>query len=388
MQLDFDAWCRQYYQGAFSSVQASRSVATLLELVRTSLQQLKIQDTSFVVNSRMLRSLATATHLRHLQLFGVSSQILVSDKLGCITCLSQLKNLELADSDDDRQAVQQQHPRFFPTQICNLPNLITLHIQSPLVTYIDPAIAALSNLQTLVINGCALEEVSPVLVQLTQLHTLCLADNSSLALDKAPDEWWPQELTQLRSLTELDLSSCGICGVPVSLGKLAHLSLLDLGANWAAPGIMLPLDVGSCNAMRSICMNDCLLKKVPDCLCMLSAMEYLGLANNQLIELPQALTGLGQLHNIDLAHNHFQTFPTLLAGLTSLARISFKGCTQLQIPEPLQMLTGLVKLTALIFTCDLTRHEPRWSADSTSNLISLALDFVTATGRGPKVLRL
>jgi len=105
VQLDFDAWCRQYYQGAFSAVQASRSVATLLELVRGSLQQLKVQDTSFVVNSKMLRSLATATHLRHLQLFGVSSQILVSDALKCVTYLKQLKNLELADSEDHRQAV-------------------------------------------------------------------------------------------------------------------------------------------------------------------------------------------------------------------------------------------------------------------------------------------
>ncbi|DBA92701.1 TPA: hypothetical protein ACH3X1_002911 [Trebouxia sp. C0004] len=388
MQLDFDSWCRQYYQGAFSAVQASRSVATLLELVRGSLQQLKVQDTSFVVNSKMLRSLATATHLRHLQLFGVSSQILVSDALTCVTYLNQLKNLELADSEDHRQAVQDQHPHFFPTQICNLPNLITLHVQSPLVTYIDPAIAALSNLQTLMLNGCSLKEVSSVLVQLAQLHMLCLADNNSLALNKAPDEWWPQELTGLRSLTELDLSSCGVSGVPVSLGRLANLSVLDLGGNWAAPGIMLPHDVACCDSMRSLHMNDCSLKKVPECLCLLSAMEYLGLANNQLVELPQALTGLVHLHNLDLAHNEFHTFPTLLAGLTSLSRISFKGCTQMQIPAPLQMLTSLKNLTALIFTCDLSRHAPRWSADSTSNLISLALAFVDINGRGAKVLRL
>ena len=388
IQLDFDAWCRQYYQGAFSAVQASRSVATLLEILRASLQQLKVQDTSYVVNATMLRSLALAKNLQHLQLFGVSSHVLVSDALKQITCLSQLKNLELADSEDHRQIIQQQHPSFFPTQLCNLPSLITLHIQSPLVTYIDPAITAFSNLQTLVINGSSLEEVSTVLVELKQLHILCLADNASLALSKAPDEWWPQELTGLKSLTQLDLSSCGVGGVPVSLGKLAHLSFLDLGANSAAPGIMLPVDLGSCSAMRALRLNDCILRRIPRCLCKLLAMEYLGLANNQLTELPQALTSLSNLRDLDLAHNDFQTFPTLLAGLTSLARISFKGCTDLQIIEPLPMLTSLCKLTALIFTCDLTRHEPRWSADSTSNLISLALGFVTVNGRDAKVLRL
>lgn len=389
MQLDFDAWSRRYYQGSFSAVQSSRSVAMLLEVLQDSLQQLKIQDTSFVVNTTMLHSLATATNLQHLQLFGVSSHVLISDALSYITCLSQLKNLELADCKDHRQAVQQQqHPSFFPTQICNLPNLITLHIQSPLVTYIAPAISALSNLHSLMINGSSLEEVSSVLVQLPQLHTLCLADNNSLGLDKAPEEWWPSELTKLISLKELDLSSCGVSGVPVSLGRLAHLSRLDLCANWVSPGIMVPRDIGSCKAIRTIHMSDCKLENVPDCLCMLTAMEYLGLANNKLVDLPASIISLGHLSNLDLAQNHFQAFPTVLAGLTKLARISFKGCTDMQISKPLQLLTSLCQLTALIFTCDLTRHEPRWSADSTSNLISLALDFATAHGRDMKIMRL
>ena len=388
VQLDFDTWCRQYYQGAFSAVQASRSVATLLELVRGSMQQLKVQDTCFIVNTRMLRSLATATHLHHLQLFGVSSQIMVSDALTCITQLKQLRNLELADSEDHRQQVQHQHPHFFPTQICNLPNLITLHVQSPLITYIDPAIAALINLQTLMLSGCSLEAVSSVLVLLPRLHTLCLADNMSLAFNKSPDEWWPPKLTGLKSLTNLDLSSCGVSGVPVSLGRLPHLSSLDLGGNWAAPGLMLPHDIGSCTSLRSLNLNDCSLKKVPMCLCLLSEMLHLGLANNQLVHLPEELVGLDSLDDLDLAHNQFHSFPTLLAGLTNLEKINFTGCTEMQIPEPLMMLTSLNKLTALVFTCDLSRHDPRWSADSTSNLISLALDFVNVNGRDAKVLRL
>ena len=388
IQLDFDAWCRQYYQGAFSAVRAGASVASLLELVKHPLQELKVQDTSFVVNAPMLHSLAAATNLQHLQLFGVSSQVLASDTLSVVTQLSHLKNLELADSDDHRLVVQQQHPVFFPTQICNLPNLITLHIQSPLVTYIDPAITKLTRLQTLNINGCSLENVSSVLTGLTQLQSLCLADNVRLAVDKAPDEWWPLELEDLMSLTDLDLSSCGISGVPVALGRLAKLSQLDLGANGASPGMMLPLDVGACHAMRSLAMNDCSLRRVPDCLCLLTQMQFLGLANNQLLDLPQALIGLGELREIDLAHNRFTQFPTVLAELTSLVRISFKGCTSLQIAEPMSMLTSLIKLTALIFTCDLSRLAPRWSADSTSNLISLALDFAITHGRDSKVLRL
>ena len=387
IQLDFDAWCRQYYQGSFSAVRAGESVASLLELVSTSLQQLKVQDNSFVVNACMLHSLSAAANLQHLQLFGLSSQVLVSDALSVVTNLSRLINLELADSSDHRAAVQQQHPVFFPIQVCNLPNLVTLHIQSPMVTYIDSAITMLSQLHTLNIDSASLTSVSTVLTELTQLHSLCLADNNRLAVNKSPDEWWPSELIALKNLTEVDLSCCGIGGVPLVLGKLTTLLHLDLGFN-GADGLMLPFDDSCCHALRSLRMSDCCLLKVPACLCLLTQMQYLCLANNELVDLPKALVGLESLHELDLSHNRFTTFPTILAELTSLRRISFKGCTSLQIPEPLKMLTSLVKLTALIFTCDLSRLDPRWSADSTSNLISLALDFVHVNGRDTKVLRL
>ncbi|KAL0038232.1 hypothetical protein WJX79_009577 [Trebouxia sp. C0005] len=100
------------------------------------------------------------------------------------------------------------------------------------------------------------------------------SNNNNLALNKAPDEWWPLELTGLRSLTELDLSSCGVSGVPVSLGRLAHLSLLDVGGNWAAPGIMLPHDVACCDSMRTLHMNDCSLKKILTSLKKLTALDF------------------------------------------------------------------------------------------------------------------
>ena len=119
---------------------------------------LRVLDTSFAVNATVLHSLAAANDLQHLQLFGKSTHILISDVLSFITCLRQLKKLELADGEDHRQAVQQQYS-FFPTQICNLPNLVTLHVQSTLVTYIHPAISTLSSLQTLMITSCSPEDV-------------------------------------------------------------------------------------------------------------------------------------------------------------------------------------------------------------------------------------
>ena len=388
MLLEFDYWTRQYYQGAFSAVQASSSIAALLQIVRPQLEQLKITDSGYVTSPVMLQSLATVTQIQHLPLFGMSSHMMVSSALPAITCLTKLKNLELADGGDHRHAVQQQHPHFFPTQICQLPNLITLHVTCPLVSYIDAASSSLSSLQTLVIDSSMLEEVAPAIVTLPHLHTLCLSDNACLAAGKAPDEWWPDDLTKLTTLNKLNLSGCGISGVPVSLGRLAELSHLDLSANNSGPGITLPHEIGGCNSIRSLQMSDCRLDHMPDCLCRLTAMEYLNHANNKLNQLPQAISKLRKLDNLDLAHNLFTSFPTVLAGITNLARISFKGCTDLQIPEPLGMLSSLVKLSALIFTCDLTRHEPRWSADSTSNLISLALEFAIVHGRDTKILQL
>ena len=49
--------------------------------------------------------------------------------------------------------------------------------------------------------------------------------------------------------------------------------------------------------------------EVPDCLCVLTVMEYLELANDNLVELLEGIIHLGHLDNLSLAHNDCQTFP-------------------------------------------------------------------------------
>ncbi|KAL3160246.1 hypothetical protein ABBQ38_009729 [Trebouxia sp. C0009 RCD-2024] len=117
LQLDFDSWCQQYYQGAFSSVQAGSSVGTLLQMLDGSLQQLKLQDAGFVVNQLFLDSLAASQHLQHLQLFDISSDVFVSDKLRALTRLVELKNLELGNRGESQEHIRQHHSSFFPTQV-------------------------------------------------------------------------------------------------------------------------------------------------------------------------------------------------------------------------------------------------------------------------------
>ena len=192
LQLDFDSWCQRYYQGTFSSVQAGSSVGILLQMLDGSLQQLKLQDAGFVVNQLFLDSLSASQHLQHLQLFGISSEVFVSDTLRALTQLVGLKNLELGNRGESQEQIQQQHPSFFPMQVCSLPNLVTLHIQSPLVTHIDSAISQLSHLRTLIMDGCSLHQVSSYLVQLSQLQTLCLADNEFLGMSKDHRGWGPE----------------------------------------------------------------------------------------------------------------------------------------------------------------------------------------------------
>ncbi|KAL3135262.1 hypothetical protein ABBQ38_006235 [Trebouxia sp. C0009 RCD-2024] len=87
LQLDFDSWCQHYYQGTFSSVRAGSSVSTLLQMLNGSLQQLKLQGAGSVVNQLFLDSLSASQHLQHLQLFGISSEVFVSDKLRALTQL-------------------------------------------------------------------------------------------------------------------------------------------------------------------------------------------------------------------------------------------------------------------------------------------------------------
>lgn len=231
-----------------------------------------------------------------------------------------------------------------------------------------------------------LHHVPSNLVQLSQLQMLCLADNGSLGVRKDHQEWWPEELTMLTSFTSLDLSSCSISCMPVALASLSNLGHLDIGANSAFPGIMLPLALGGCSCIHSLRMDSCNLSVLPTCLCMWTRMESLILVNNQLPVLPTEFTRIANLRDLDLASNNFLEFPTLLVALTNLARVDFKGCAELQVP--LHMLSSLSNLTLLDLTCDLSRSGPRWSAVSVLHLVNLVLDSKAMNETAFTVLRL
>lgn len=384
LQLDFDAWCRQYYQGSFSAIQAGGTVADTLALLRPSLLQLKLSDTSYVVDKHVLQSIATLSQLQHLQLFGLSSHMLVSDDLSVLSQLGQLKNLELSDGDEARLTVQQQYPYFFPVQLCSLPNLVLLHIQSPLVTHIAAQVTHLCSLHTLMVNSCAIQQVPVFLSKLTGLKTLSLADNTVLALDKIVEEWWPEQLSQLTTLTYLDLSYCSMSSVPMSLSSLHQLRRLDLSANSTQPAMLLQAVLTECSSLEHLELNDLSLSTIPRSVCMMASLCRLTFVNNELHTLPDEIAALTQLQHLDLAHNSFESFPLILIQLTSLESISLEGCRQMQIPHSLDELTRLSRLTSLVLTCDLSRHEPRWSAESTSRLVSLAcsIDRVRRSGMG------
>lgn len=372
LQLDFDDWCRRYYQGCFSATQASSTVADVLRPLQGSLRQLKLLDSGYVVNRGVLQSIAVLSQLQHLQLFGLSPRTLVSADLSVITTLSLLKNLELSDNNESREAVKQQQSHFFPITVCNLPCLVRLHIQSPLVTYIDSSITRLRKLRTLMVSNCAIQQVPSFLTELDELATLNLADNAVLALDKSVEQWWPDELARMTSLTDLDLSLCNVASVPMSLTRLHRLRQLDLSANSAHPVMMLPSMLTSCISLERLKLSDLGLTNVPPSICMMTSLRRVVLTSNELRTLPSELAALTLLQDLELGHNQFESFPMVLTELPSLERVSLQGCTNMQITCSLEPLLRLTRLTSLILTCDLSRDEPRWSADSTSRLISLA----------------
>ena len=372
LQLDFDDWCRRYYQGCFSAIQASRTVTDMLQLLQNSLQQLKLSDSGYVVNRDVLRSISALHQLQHLQLFGMSSHLLVSSDLGLLTSLLQLRNLELSDSDEARPVVQMQHPHFFPVEVCSLAQLVRLHIQSPLVTHIDPGITRLRNLRTLMVNSCSIQQIPPFLTKLTQLDTIDFSDNDELAQNKIVEQWWPEELAGLTSLTDLNLSCCSLSSVPMCWTRLHRLRHLDLSTNAAHPLLMLPSMLTSCTSLECLKLLDLGLTFVPLSVCKMTSLRVLLLTNNELQTLPIEMAALSQLQDLDVGHNEFQTFPMVLTSLLSLERISMEGCTQMQITCSIKEMSRLTCLTSLVLTCDMSRVEPRWSADSTSRLVSLA----------------
>ncbi|CAL5438643.1 unnamed protein product [Camellia sinensis] len=229
--------------------------------------------------------------------------------------LSHLQNLNLAFNHFNYS--------FIPSAFGHFANLTHLNLSdSSFSGSIPSEIRHLSKLVSLDVSymGIRLEPHNFIMMlkNLTQLQELVLPDvNISSVV--------PMSLTNMSSLTHLDLSSTGLHGkLPNSIFHLPNLQILSLGDNYDLTGNLPKVNWSSSSSLKKL---------------------YLG-SSSFFGELPDSIGYLKSLHSLDLADCKFSGFiPETLGNLTQITGIylhtnSFNG----QIPFTLSNLNQLTLL--------------------------------------------
>ncbi|KAJ0495333.1 putative leucine-rich repeat-containing, plant-type, leucine-rich repeat domain superfamily [Helianthus annuus] len=224
----------------------------------------------------------------------------------------------------------------------------------------------------------------------------------------------PASIGHLKSLTLLDLSSCGLNGsLPKSLGNLRYLEGLYLSNNKLSG--TLPSSLFTLPSLRRIWLDNNMFQgNLPLQLFPLKSLKLLYLGNNQLtgqidVQTFQRLTNLTYL---DLSYNYFRgdwELDALLSSLTNLQRLSLShsgisvtttnanhyvnhslyilslaSCSLKVFPVSIRSMTNLYQLD--LSNNDIQGHIPDWIGEIGKNQLSiLDLSNNSITGTIPNV---
>eukprot|EP01133_Synstelium_polycarpum_P007235 gene7235-8411_t len=142
------------------------------------------------------------------------------------------------------------------------------------------------------------------LQQLPKLKNLCLSRNKITKIDG---------VSRFATLEDLDLSynsiqllavNLSFNKLPMEIGKLTQLLLLDLAENELRA---LPSQVGQLKMLTKLYLDNNDFLEIPDQIGNLVELKELNLRSNQLVDLPSALSRLTKLAIIDLEDNQWET---------------------------------------------------------------------------------
>nr|XP_027069870.1 probable leucine-rich repeat receptor-like protein kinase At1g35710 isoform X1 [Coffea arabica] len=233
---------------------------------------------------------------------------------------------------------------FIPSSIANLTTLVILDLSyNSFSGRIPPTLGLLSNLDFLDLNSNYFSGViPPALSNLTKLSRLYIHWNPAIR------GVLPEEIGNLKSLLELDLSYNGISGsIPPTLGQLSNLYSLDLSTNHFSGTIPLALfnltNLSRLDIHWNPAIGGFLSEEVRN-LKSLVEVDFSGL--NLSGALPSSLCGLTKLVSLSGAQNQMHgSIPSEIGILKNLKHLAL-GSNRLtgQIPPTLGNMTALVSL--------------------------------------------
>jgi hypothetical protein len=223
----------------------------------------------------------------------------------CIKILDSLDNLlELSFSSFGIKDL--------PEEIAELNNLESLSLGHNGMEEIPSFLGRMKNLKYLALSYNQLTDLQEELSGLTNLEKLSLLHNETLTQ-------FPDVITELSSLVELDISFCSITTLPEKIKNLKKLKNIDTSSCRITS---LPNEIGELPALESLYLNSNELSALPESMGNLNNLRSLNISYNNLTQLPESFSNLDSLRGIGFSHNQLTGFPNCLAKLPKLNNIN------------------------------------------------------------------
>jgi leucine-rich repeat protein SHOC2 len=167
------------------------------------------------------------------------------------------------------------------------------------------------------------------------IHLTCvdLRDNQLTSL--------PASIGNLTKLTHLDLQRNQLASLPVSIDNLTNLTHLYLNSNLL---VSLPNWIGELNNLTHLQVNNNLLTSIPESLTELSKLIQLQLNKNSLDSLPSDLSQFTNLIRLDISHNQFTILPNNINKLIKLISLNLTGNQLTALPSSIKSLNNLTTI--------------------------------------------
>ena len=182
-------------------------------------------------------------------------------------------------------------------------------------------------------------ENSENLAEAVRRITLCY-HNMSITLDLRGLRLrtLPNELFQLRFLTNLNLSNNRLEIISPEIANLQSLRELDLRYNQLTT---LPDEFVQISSLDSLTLCENSFREFPSAILNNRFLSYLDLSSNQLTTLPREINRLSNLFNLDLGSNQLTTLPDEFEELHSLACLTLSDNSFREFPSAILNLTNL-----------------------------------------------
>jgi leucine-rich repeat protein SHOC2 len=141
---------------------------------------------------------------------------------------------------------------------------------------------------------------------------------------------------------ELNLRRCYLTILPDNIGKLIHLTSLDIGENQL---LSLPNSIGNLVNLKEFYIDDNKLDKIPDSIENLVNLNKLILYRNALMNIPSSILNLSKLQSLSVAQNQIEILPDNIDKISNLESLYLDNNKFSQLPKNIANLRNLTEIT-------------------------------------------